>query len=144
MSGEQRSFAFEQLVQGVDARVFKSRNLIARISDVRVERIEVVHVFAFIGFEIIDFVERNGYGHTVCFGRGNETVDKRSACFRSCHGDDEQGEVDVGGENMALLREVRSFADDVVSSFVDFGDESRLLSVDFGDGHAIAYSDGVG
>lgn len=57
--------------------------------------------------------------------------------------DDEEGLVEVAGQDTALLREVRSLADDVVLAFVDICDERRPLLVAY-DGYEVADGDRIG
>ena len=76
-----------------------------------------------LGREQVGLVENQHHGDAIGLGRGQETVDEGSGGLRIIDGDDKKHLVYIGRQDMALLREIRRFADDVVAAVFNLGDE---------------------
>ena len=148
VAGQQRGAPLQRLAQRFNALGVEGRHAVTLVANVGVQRLPVVHHLALGRAEVVLLVKGNAHRHAVSLGRGQKAVDKGSARFGPCNGHHEQGHVHVGGQNVALFRQVRSLANDVVASLVNFGDKGcRLLAALGGlllDGHPIAHGYGVG
>ena len=74
----------------------------------------------FLIAEHIALVENKYYRNAVGLGRSQEAVDECRAGLRTSYGNDQQRLVDIGSEDMALLREVDGLTDDVVLTILNF------------------------
>ena len=140
---KERHLSLQGFLDGGDSLCMKGRHRIAGIADVRVEVHQPVQVPAFVVRIEVGLVEDQADGYAVGFGRGQEAVDEDGGGLRIVDGHDEQALVEVGGDDVRLLREVRRASDDVVLPVVYFGDERRPLRVG-ADAHPVAHGHGVG
>ena len=97
------------------------------IAELAIERHDRIEVPALVGIVQIHLIKNKEDGHPVCFGRGEEAIDEGGVGLRVSDGDHEPGEVYVSGNDVALLREVRSATDDVVAAVMDFGNKRTAL-----------------
>ena len=106
VAAEQCYFAIEQGAQGIDAVAGKRRHLIARITNVVVERHHhVLIVTLFVG-EQVGLVKHQYHRYAVGLSRGEKAVDKRRGGLGMSHGDDQHRLVEVGSDDVALFGQV--------------------------------------
>lgn len=127
MSCQQADAALHVARQSVDAVAVEGADGITGIADVGIDGHQIVSAFALFLAEVVHLVEHERRWHAIGLGRCQEAVDEGGARFGACHRHDEQCQVDVGRQDVALLREVGCFSDDVVPPVVDFRDEERLV-----------------
>ena len=133
----------EHPAQLFDAAAGSRRHGTTLISDVLIERNHHVLIPPLVIIKYVGLVEDKHDRHAVGLGRSQKAVDEGRAGLRPVDRDDEQGLVDVGGDDVTLLREVGRLADDVVAAVADGGNESRSLGVlDYL--HAVADGHGIG
>ena len=119
------------------------RNFEAGIADGGVEVDEAVQIAQVVFIVEVGLVEEQDGGDAVGFGRGQEAVDEGGRSLRIVDGDDEHALVEVGGDDVRLLREVGRAADDVVLAVLYLGDKGRAFPV-FNDVDTVAHGHGVG
>ena len=144
VSGQQGGLSFQQLLERFDARAVESRHGQALVVHAAVYVAEQFQACFLLVVEFVHLVEGDAHRHAVCLGRGQEAVDEGGARFGPCERHHQQGQVHVGGQYVALLREVRGFPHNVVAPFVHLGDVGRLRVARLRDGHAVAHGHGVG
>ena len=93
----------------------------ALVADGLVELYHQLLVVQQVRVEQVGLVEYEDHGHAVGLCGGEEAVDEGGGGLWLAYGDDEQGLIDVGGQDMTLLGEVDAFTDDVVAAVFDAG-----------------------
>ena len=142
VAAEQRDLAFQQRTQFVDAVVVHGRYLTALIADGLVEPYHHLLVAQLVVAQLVSLVEHQDDGHAISLGRGQEAVDERGGGLGAADGDDEQRLIDVGSQDMALLREVDGLADDVVATVVDADNPALVVDLyTVADGYGIGAAD---
>jgi len=158
MSRQQADAALHVAHQSVDAVAVEGADGITGIADVGIDGHQIVSAFALFLAEVVHLVEHERRWHAIGLGRCQEAVDEGGARFGACHRHDEQCQVDVGRQDVALLREVGCFSDDVVRlvvfhlKYAAVGNLILLASLSFlarsfgrgflrrlHDGHAVAH-----
>ena len=130
-------------LEEVDACALRGRYLEAGVADGGVEVDEAVQVVEVVFIVSIYLVEDELHGDAVGFGRGEEAVDEGGRRFGIVDGDDEHALVEVGSDDVRLLRQVGRPSDDVVLAVFDFADEGGTFLVE-NDLHVVAHSYRVG
>ena len=121
---EQCHLVLEQCGESVESLAGSGRTLHAVVAQSIIEVCNVVEIATLILVEQIDLVEEDADGYAVCFGAGKKAVDECGGRLGMSHGDDEQCQVEVGRNDVALLGEVGSLAYDVVLALLDALDET--------------------
>jgi len=117
------------------------------VVEIAVEIHHGIEIAALVLVIKVYLIENDGDGDAVCLGGSEETVYEGCGCLGVGYGHNEAGEVNVCGNDMALLGEVRGATDDIIAAVVDFGDKrptpfpSRGGRGDF---HPVTDGDGVG
>ena len=75
---------------------------------------------AFISIEQVGLVEDQNHWDAIGFCRCQETVDEGRGGLGVVDSDQQEGLVDVGGEDVALFGEVLGATDDVILTVFDF------------------------
>ena len=147
IAGEERGLAVQYFSEGFYATeallIVEGRDTIAGITDAFVETEEELQEVLVFLVEKVHLVEDEDYGHTVCLGSSQETVYEGGAGFGMAQCHHEGSLVHIGRDDVALLGEVGSLADDIIATLVNLGNKSRLAVVLL-DGYAIAHGNGVG
>ena len=143
VAGEERDASAKLCLHLVEPLALRRRNFEAGIADGGVEVYQAVQVTPVILVVQVRFVEEEQDGDAVGFGCSQETVDEGGGCFRMVHGDHQHALVQVGRDDVRLLREVGGAPDDVVFPVLDFGDEGCPFPV-FDDAYTVAHGHGVG
>ena len=133
----------QQLVKLADAIALLGRNSHTLVANVLVEGAHHLLIAQLVGTEQVGFVEHQHHGDAVGLGGGQKAVDEGGGGFGIVDGDDEKRLVNVGGQNVALLGEVRRLSDDVVAAVANVGDVRYLVLADF-HLHPVAYGNGIG
>ena len=144
VAGQKGDASAQLSLEEVDARAsLLGRNLEAGIADGGIEVDEAVQVMEVVGIVGVCLVEDELDGDAIGFGRGEEAVDERGRRFGVVDGYDEHALVEVGRDDVRLLREVRGTADDVVAPVFDFADEGGAFLIEQ-DVYVVAHRHGVG
>jgi hypothetical protein len=94
--------------------------------------------------EQVYLIEYKDDGYTVSFGRGQKAVNECGAGLWLGNGDNEQCLVNIGCQNVALLREVDAFADDVVLAILNLRNPAFVVNCDpVAYGHRIRRADSL-
>ena len=126
VSAQQRDLPLQGLTDGFHAHVLLRAAGEALIVEPLIEgNIGIKEALPFLVEEVY-LVEKQQHRHSIRLRRGEEAIDKDSTCLGVDERDDKHSQVDVGGNDVALLGEVAGLADDVVPPVLDGGDESRL------------------
>jgi len=124
---EQRDLVAKQVGQSLHALAGLGRTRQALVAQTVVEETEVLHVLGLSLIEEVHLIKHDSHGHAIGLGRSQKAVDEGSRRLGMRHRDHQQGQVDVGRNDMALLREVGGLADDVVATVLDIGYQRILL-----------------
>lgn len=144
VAGQKGNASAQLGLEEVDARAsLLGRDLEAGIADSGIEVDEAVQVVEVVGIVGVYLVEDELDGDAIGFGRGEEAVDERGRRFGVVDGNDEHALVEVGRDDVRLLREVRGTADDVVAPVFDFADEGSAFLIEQ-DVYVVAHRHGVG
>ena len=140
----QSDFAVEHGLQLVHADAFGGGYGHGFVADALVEILHAVEQFAVVLIEDVDLVDGQDGRHVVGFGGGEKAVDKGGGGGGVRQGHDQESLVDVGSDDVRLLRQVAGAADDVVATRHDGSDERSAIVGRKTDFHAVAHSHGVG
>ena len=143
VTGQKGDAAAQLSLEEVNADTLCGRDLEAGIADGGIEVDEAVEVVEVVGIVGVYLVEDELDGDAIGFGRGEEAVDERGRRFGVVDGYDEHALVEVGRDDVRLLREVRGTADDVVAPVFDFADEGGAFLIEQ-DVYVVAHRHGVG
>ena len=97
---------------------------VAGVTEVGVERTEVLELLEAFLVEEINLIEDEYRGHVVGLTGSQETVDKGGAGTRMIDGHDERYLVDISGQDMRLFRQVSGPTHDIVAP-VRYGGNPR-------------------
>ena len=103
---------------------------------------ELLHV-QLVGREDVRLVECKDDRNGISLGGGKETVDECRGCLGIIDRHDKHRLIYIGGDDMALLREILRFADDIVTAVGYLGDEGGAFAVGLY-GHTVAHGNGIG
>lgn len=116
VAAQQGCSTFEKGSQLVDAFATTCANGQAFVVERTIECHNGFHASQFVRFKNVHLIEYQQDGDAVSFGRSKEAIDEGGARFGMCNGDQESRLVDIGSNDVALFREVRSLTDDVVAA----------------------------
>ena len=119
VAAEQGYLSHEHGAQPVEAVGCGSRDLQALIAHRLVKADHSLLIASFIVVEQVGLVEDDADGYTVGFGRGQETVDEGCGGLRMTYRDDKQCLVDIGRQDVALLRKVDALTDNIVAAVLN-------------------------
>lgn len=143
MTRQEGDFVFQLGLQGVQSFAGGGAEFQTGIADGGIEVDEALQIFLVFPVIPVDFVENQFDGYAIGFGRGQEAVDKHGGGNGVIDGYDQHRLVEVGGDDVRLLRQVGGAADDVVFPLFNRGDKGCALFVDV-DLHPVAHGYGVG
>ena len=120
---EQRDFPFEEGAQVFDAITRGGGDLFAGIADCLVELHHHLLVVQLVGVKAVGLVEDQDHRDAIGLSGGQETVDEGRRGLGVVDGDQQEGLVDVGGDNVALFGEVLGATHYIILSVFDFRNE---------------------
>ena len=127
VAGEEDSAAGNHLFHGVETVAAEGRYLEDRVAGIGVDGFQLVVYFPQLLVVEVALVEDERCGDVVGFGGDEEAVDEaRGGAWEAESGHDAQ-EVDVGGDDVGLFRELGGAADDVVATVVDVSDDAGAV-----------------
>lgn len=124
VAGKKGCFALQEIQKIFERWQDVSRNGVACIPDGSIEAGELKDVLIDPVVIKVGFVKDDSCGDGIGFGRGQEAVNESGGSARHNRGGDNEGEVEVGSEDVGLLGKVDGFADDVIFAGQDFLDPS--------------------
>ena len=129
VAAQEGDLAGQQRLEQIDAIARFGRDLQALVTDGFVECDHHLLVTGLVGIKQIGLVEYEDDRYAIGLGRGEEAVDEGGRGLGVVDGDNEQCLIDIGGDDMALLREINTLANNVIASVTDVGDEGCALLV---------------
>ena len=126
---QQRHLTMQHGNQLVYALSCNGRDGNALIADGIVKRHHHLLNMQFLFIQQITLVEHQYHGYSIRLGRSQEAVDKRSGSLGIIHRYHQECLIDIGGNDMALLGEIRWLTDNIITAFINGSDESRALCV---------------
>ena len=127
VAAEERGLIKKFRQQAFETLARRGRDCHTGITELAIECHDRIEVPALFGVVQVHLIKNKKDGHPIGFGGGQEAVDEGGVGLRVSNGDHESGEVYVSGNDVALLREVRSTTNDVVAAVMDFGDKRTAL-----------------
>lgn len=143
VAAEQCDLALEHGTQLIHAISCNCRDGQAVIAYGVIQRAHHVEIVPLLRCQQIGLVEHQNHGHSVRLGRGKKAVYECCGCLGVAYSDDKHGLIHVGGNDMALPRQVRGLAYDIVAAVLYLCDKGSILAChDNGDpvadGHGVS------
>ena len=142
VAAQQRDLIGEDSGHCRQVRTIQRRDGVGSVAERFVERAQVLQRLLFLGAEEVYLVEDERSRNAIRLAGGEKTVNESGRGNGVVHRNEERHLVEVGGNDMRLLAQIRGAADDVVLSLADGGNPIGAI----GKGlhlHMVAHSNGV-
>ena len=142
VAAQQRDLIGEDSGHSRQVRTIQRRDGVGSVAERLVERAQVLQRLLFLGTVEVYLVEDKRGRYAIRLAGGEEAVNEGGGGDGVVHRNEERHLVEVGGDDMRLLAQIRGAADDVILSLADGGNPIGAI----GKGlhlHMVAHSNGV-